>query len=101
MIQVPAKKFDMPNVVTNDPTPNRFDNITDVREFPGAVANPKIKPSIAKAENVWQYIMANAVIAATVLATISTTIGLTKCRSDMPPTRILANVFAPPMIETM
>lgn len=98
---MPAKKFDMPNVVTNDPTPNRLDNITDVNEFPGAVANPKIKPSVAKDANVWQYIIENDVAAATILAMMSTTIGLTNDKSEMPPKRILANVFAPPMIETM
>ena len=98
---MPAKKFDIPNVETKDPTPNRFANITDVKEFPGAVENPKIKPSIAKEANVWQYIIANAEIAATVLAIIRTTIGLTEGRSAIPPNRILANVLAPPMIDTM
>ena len=91
----------MPNVVTNEPTPNRFDNITEVKEFPGAVANPNIKPREAKAANVWQYIIANEVVAATVLAIMSTTIGLTNAKSEMPPKSILANVFAPPIIDTI
>ena len=52
MMQVPAKRFDIPKVVTSDPTPNRFANTTDVREFPGAVVNPKIKPTVAKAAKV-------------------------------------------------
>ena len=101
IIQVPAKKLDIPNVVTNEPTPNRLDNITDVNEFPGAVANPNINPSEANAANVWQYIIANEVIAATVFAIISTTMGLTKGKSETPPRRILAIVFAPPMMETI
>ena len=45
--------------------------------------------------------MANEVKAATVFAMISTTIGLTKGKSETPPRRILAIVFAPPMMETM
>ena len=91
----------MPNVVTRDPTPNRFANITDVSEFPGAVENPNMNPNTAKEEKVWQYIIANAQMEAIPLATIRTTIGLTNGRSDIPPNKILARVLAPPIIDTI
>lgn len=101
MIHVPAKKFDIPKVVTREPTPNRLANITDVNELPGAVENPNINPNTANAVKVWQYIIAYAHMEAIALATMRTTIGLTKGRSEIPPNKILAIVFAPPMIDTI
>ena len=101
MMNVPAKKLDMPNVVTRDATPNKFANTIEVKEFPGAVANPNAKPKTANAANVWHRIIANALIAAIPLETINTTMGLTDGRSEMAPNKILANVFAPPINDTM
>ena len=101
IIHIPAKKFDMPNVVTKAWTPKILASTTDVSEFPGAVAKPNIKPNEANAAKVWQYTIAKALIEAIELATTRTTIGSTIGRSDMAPKRTRAKVLAPPIIETM
>ena len=97
---IPAKRLDMPKVVTRDPIPNKSASTTDVREFPGAVANPNTNPNIPNAANVWQYIIAKVLMEAIPLATESTMMGLINGRSEIPPKTILAKVFAPPIIET-